>query len=123
MARLSMLVPEMLGSGAEPMDALGFTTMQARSAQPLSERSRGLLSTKNREGRLVLTTEAKLYPSMSGGPVALHSSALVVGEVLGEYEAQQGGSHEARIATLAPLIDLRPEPLPQPPPLVLHYSV
>ncbi len=33
MARLSVLVPEMLGSSAEPMDALGFTTLQ-RSTQP-----------------------------------------------------------------------------------------
>jgi tetratricopeptide (TPR) repeat protein len=123
MARLSVLVPEMLGSGAEPMDALGFTTLQARSTQPQSERSRGLLSTNNREGRLVLTTEAKLYPSMSGGPVALHSSGLVVGVVLGEYEAQKGAIREGRITSLAPLIDLLPEALRQQLGIVLHYSV
>ncbi len=60
---------------------------------------------------------------MSGGPVALHSSGLVVGVVLGEYEAQKGGSREGRIATLAPLIDLLPEALRQQLGIVLHYSV
>ncbi len=71
----------------------------------------------------MLTTEAKLYPSMSGGPVALRSSGLVVGVVLGEYEAQKGASREGRVASLAPLIELLPEALRQQLGIVLHYSV
>ena len=122
---LGVLNTDMLGNDADPIEAFGFSMVQGSGALPLHENRRGSVSKslRNDTYQEVLTTSAKLLPSMSGGPVALHSSGLVVGVVLGEYEAQKGGSREGRIATLAPLIDMLPEALRQQIGIVLHYSV
>ena len=120
---IGVLNTAMLGNDADPIEAFGFSTVQGNGALPLHEKKSGSVSKSLREDTGVLTTNAKLLPSMSGGPVALRSSGLVFGVVLGEYEAQKGGSREGRIATLAPLIDLLPEALRQQLGIVLHYSV
>jgi tetratricopeptide (TPR) repeat protein len=122
---LGVLNTDMLGNDADPIEAFGFSMLQGNGALPLHENRRGSVSKslRNDTYQEVLTTSAKLLPSMSGGPVALRSSGLVFGVVLGEYEAQKGGSREGRIATLAPLIDRLPEALRQQLGIVLHYSV
>ncbi len=122
---LGVLNTDMLGNDADPIEAFGFSMLQGNGALPLHENRRGSVSKslRNDTYQEVLTTSAKLLPSMSGGPVALRSSGLVFGVVLGEYEAQKGASREGRIATLAPLIDLLPEALRQQLGIVLHYSV
>jgi tetratricopeptide (TPR) repeat protein len=122
---LGVLNTDMLGNDADPIEAFGFSMLQGNGALPLHENRRGSVakSLRNDTYQEVLTTSAKLLPSMSGGPVALRSSGLVFGVVLGEYEAQKGASREGRIATLAPLIDMIPEALRQQLGIVLHYSV
>ena len=122
---LGVLNTDMLGNDADPIEALGFSMLQGNGALPLHENRRGSVSKglRNDTYQEMLTTSAKLLPSMSGGPVALRSSGLVFGVVLGEYEAQKGASREGRIASLAPLIDLLPEALRQQLGIVLHYSV
>ena len=122
---LGVLNTDMLGNDADPIEAFGFSMLQGNGALPFHENRRGSVakSLRNDTYQEVLTTSAKLLPSMSGGPVALRSSGLVFGVVLGEYEAQKGASREGRIATLAPLIDLLPEALRQQLGIVLHYSV
>ncbi len=122
---LGVLNTDMLGNDADPIEAFGFSMLQGNGALPLHENRRGSVakSLRNDTYQEVLTTSAKLLPSMSGGPVALRSSGLVFGVVLGEYEAQKGASREGRIASLAPLIDMLPEALRQQLGIVLHYSV
>ncbi len=122
---LGVLNTDMLGNEADPIEAFGFSMLQGSGALPLHENRRGSVSKslRNDTYQEVLTTSAKLLPSMSGGPVALRSSGLVFGVVLGEYEAQKGASREGRIAALAPLIDLLPEALRQQLGIVLHFPV
>ncbi len=121
--QLGVLNTDMLGSEAEPIGALGFSMQQGRGALPPYESSKGSLTSNTREGKLALTTSAKLHPSMSGGPVVLNRSGLVVGVVLGSYELGPGERSEGRIASLSRLIDQLPEAQRQQLGIVLHHPV
>lgn len=121
--QLEVLNTDMLGNEAEPIGALGFSMQQGRGALPPYESSKGSLTANTRVGKLALTTTAKLHPSMSGGPVVLNRSGLVVGVVLGNYELGPGERSEGRIASLSRLIDKLPEALRQQLGIVLHHPV
>ena len=121
--QLVVLNTNMLGNEAEPIRALGFSMLQGRGALPPYESSKGSLTANTREGKLALTTSAQLHPSMSGGPVVLNRSGLVVGVVLGSYELGPGERSEGRIASLSRLIDQLPEAQRQQLGIVLHHPV
>ena len=122
---LGVLNTDMLGNGADPIEAFGFSLLHGSGALPLPENRRGTVarSLRDQDYREVLVTTAKLLPGMSGGPVALRSSGLVFGVVLGEYEGQKGGTREGRIASLTSLYDQLPEALRQQLGIVLHHPV
>jgi len=72
--------------------ALGFPGLSSPNSLPKPLQRSGLLTLISDSGAVALRIDAQLQPGMSGGPVVLSSTRVVVGLVHGgdEQRAEQG---------------------------------